>query len=141
MIEGICRIEFMYLHYYMYQSYYLYNHMYCFDQTQLLGPCLERVWNAWNHRKLRAVCMHQSKQIFLDINFYMYCHKCDRGRIKGTSFQVVLENEELVEISFTRKWDSSLKDHIAPINVDKRYLIYICGSAIDIDLDLHNSGS
>ncbi|CAN6987231.1 hypothetical protein IGI04_001417 [Brassica rapa subsp. trilocularis] len=44
-------------------------------------------------------------------------------RIKGTSFEVVVENEELVEISFTRKWDSSLQDHIAPINVDKRFIM------------------
>lgn len=63
--------------------------------------------------------------LYIYINVYMHCHKCGRGRIKGTSFEVVMENEELVEISFTRKWDSSLQDHIAPINVDKRYLIYI----------------
>ncbi|KAJ0239685.1 Rhamnogalacturonate lyase family protein [Hirschfeldia incana] len=44
-------------------------------------------------------------------------------RIKGKSFEVVVENEELVEISFTRKWDSSLQDHIAPINVDKRFIM------------------
>ncbi|KAL1222518.1 hypothetical protein V5N11_018891 [Cardamine amara subsp. amara] len=44
-------------------------------------------------------------------------------RIKGTSFEVVVENEELVEISFTRKWDSSLQGSIAPINVDKRFIM------------------
>ncbi|CAA0396356.1 unnamed protein product [Arabidopsis thaliana] len=44
-------------------------------------------------------------------------------RIKGTSFEVVVENEELVEISFSRKWDSSLQDSIAPINVDKRFIM------------------
>jgi len=52
-----------------------------------------------------------------------------------------VENEELVEISFSRKWDSSLQDSIAPINVDKRYVILIqhafmceCGREFDLDI-------
>ena len=32
-----------------------------------------------------------------------------------------MENEEQVEISFTRKWDPSLKGKRAPLNIDKRY--------------------
>ncbi|KAL3034576.1 hypothetical protein AAZX31_02G202300 [Glycine max] len=42
-------------------------------------------------------------------------------RIVGTSFNVVSENEEQVEISFTRKWNPSLKGKRAPLNIDKRY--------------------
>jgi len=44
----------------------------------------------------------------------------------GTSFNVVSENEEQVEISFTRKWNPSLKGKRAPLNIDKRYpFIYV----------------
>jgi rhamnogalacturonan endolyase len=41
-------------------------------------------------------------------------------RIKGESFRVVVENEEQVEISFTRMWDPSLEGKLAPLNIDKR---------------------
>lgn len=41
-------------------------------------------------------------------------------RIKGESFRVVVENEEQVEISFTRTWDPSLEGKLAPLNIDKR---------------------
>ncbi|KAG5080959.1 hypothetical protein AAZX31_02G202200 [Glycine max] len=44
-------------------------------------------------------------------------------RIVGTSFNVIMENEEQVEISFTRKWDPSLKGKRAPLNIDKRYVM------------------
>ncbi|CAN8230684.1 unnamed protein product [Cochlearia groenlandica] len=44
-------------------------------------------------------------------------------RIKGTHFEVVVENEELVEISFTRKWDTSLQNNIVPISIDKRFIM------------------
>ncbi|XP_010530574.2 PREDICTED: uncharacterized protein LOC104807150 isoform X3 [Tarenaya hassleriana] len=43
--------------------------------------------------------------------------------ISGTSFEVVAENEEQVEISFSRKWDTSLQGKIVPINIDKRYIM------------------
>ena len=49
-------------------------------------------------------------------------------RIKGTSFRVIVESEEQVEISFTRLWDPSLQGKQVPLNIDKRYSIksYIC---------------
>ena len=42
-------------------------------------------------------------------------------RIKGSNFNVIVENEEQVEISFTRPWDVSLQGKLAPLNLDKRF--------------------
>ncbi|GKV19905.1 hypothetical protein SLEP1_g30104 [Rubroshorea leprosula] len=43
--------------------------------------------------------------------------------IKGTKFQVIVENEEQVEVSFTRMWDSSLEGKRVPLNIDKRFIM------------------
>ena len=43
-------------------------------------------------------------------------------RMEGTNLTVVVENEEKVELSFTRMWDPSLKRNPVPLNIDKRYL-------------------
>ena len=42
-------------------------------------------------------------------------------RIRGTSFSVIVETEDQVELSFTRTWDPSLKGKLVPLNVDKRF--------------------
>ncbi|XP_061359356.1 probable rhamnogalacturonate lyase B [Gastrolobium bilobum] len=44
-------------------------------------------------------------------------------RVVGTRFHVIVENEEQVEISFTRMWDLSLKGKQSPLNIDKRYVM------------------
>ncbi|XP_027187687.1 uncharacterized protein [Cicer arietinum] len=49
-------------------------------------------------------------------------------RIVGTSFNVIVETEEQVEVSFTRIWDSSLKGKQSPLNIDKRYVM-LCNSS------------
>ncbi|CAJ1970533.1 unnamed protein product [Sphenostylis stenocarpa] len=49
-------------------------------------------------------------------------------RIVGTGFNVITEKEELVEISFTSKWDPSLKGKTAPLNIDIRYVM-LCNSS------------
>ncbi|CAF2067283.1 unnamed protein product [Brassica napus] len=41
--------------------------------------------------------------------------------IEGTNFRIITQNEEQVEISFSRKWNGGSK-HI-PLNIDKRYII------------------
>lgn len=41
-------------------------------------------------------------------------------RIQGTSFSVVQEDEDQVELSFTRTWDPSQKGKAVPLNIDKR---------------------
>ncbi|KAG2319103.1 hypothetical protein Bca4012_054643 [Brassica carinata] len=42
-------------------------------------------------------------------------------RIEGTNFRIITQNEEQVEISFSRNWNGG-SDHV-PLNVDKRYII------------------
>ncbi|KAM7266592.1 hypothetical protein ACFE04_004489 [Oxalis oulophora] len=44
-------------------------------------------------------------------------------RLEGTNFTVITENEEQVEISFTREYDPSLKYTILPLNIDKRFIM------------------
>ncbi|KAL1349597.1 hypothetical protein HN51_026115 [Arachis hypogaea] len=44
-------------------------------------------------------------------------------RIVGTSFNVIVENEEQIEISFTRMWDPSMEGKLSPLNIDKRYVM------------------
>ncbi|KAJ4701498.1 Rhamnogalacturonate lyase family protein [Melia azedarach] len=43
--------------------------------------------------------------------------------IQGTSFNVIVENEDQVEISFTRTWDSSQEGKLVPLNIDKRFIM------------------
>ncbi|KDP41508.1 hypothetical protein JCGZ_15915 [Jatropha curcas] len=44
--------------------------------------------------------------------------------IKGTNFRVIVENEEQVELSFTRMWDPSVDEgNLAPLNLDKRFIM------------------
>ncbi|XP_021284069.1 probable rhamnogalacturonate lyase B [Herrania umbratica] len=43
--------------------------------------------------------------------------------IKGSKFRVIVENEEQVEISFTRAWSSSLEGKHVPLNIDKRFIM------------------
>ncbi|KAM3736455.1 hypothetical protein ACB098_10G165000 [Castanea mollissima] len=43
--------------------------------------------------------------------------------IYGTSFRVVVENEDQVELSFTRTWDPSLEGKSVPLNIDKRFIL------------------
>ncbi|KAF4394933.1 hypothetical protein G4B88_002810 [Cannabis sativa] len=47
----------------------------------------------------------------------------DNRGIKGTNFKVIVEEEERVEISFTRKWNTSLIDQRVPLNIDIRYVM------------------
>ncbi|KAJ4840417.1 hypothetical protein Tsubulata_009253, partial [Turnera subulata] len=45
-------------------------------------------------------------------------------RLKGTGFKVVVQDEEQIELSFTRTWNfSSSSGSLAPVNVDKRYIL------------------
>ncbi|GMQ06745.1 hypothetical protein CsSME_00051202 [Camellia sinensis var. sinensis] len=42
---------------------------------------------------------------------------------EGTRYSVVMEDENQIEISFTRTWNSSLNDTGMPLNVDKRFIM------------------
>ncbi|XP_030542776.1 rhamnogalacturonate lyase B [Rhodamnia argentea] len=43
--------------------------------------------------------------------------------IKGTSFRVVVQSDEQVELSFTRTYDPSLEGKLVPLNIDKRFIM------------------
>ncbi|KAI3460079.1 hypothetical protein Pfo_016742 [Paulownia fortunei] len=43
--------------------------------------------------------------------------------IHATNFEVVVETEEQVELSFSRTWDTSLQGKLAPLNIDKRFIM------------------
>ncbi|KAI5655065.1 hypothetical protein M9H77_32252 [Catharanthus roseus] len=43
--------------------------------------------------------------------------------IKATDFKVIKETEEQVELSFSRPWDPSLQGKLAPLNIDKRFVL------------------
>uniref|UniRef100_A0A7N0UQB2 rhamnogalacturonan endolyase n=1 Tax=Kalanchoe fedtschenkoi TaxID=63787 RepID=A0A7N0UQB2_KALFE len=44
-------------------------------------------------------------------------------RIQGTSFKVVVETDEQIELSFARNWDPSLEGKSVPLNIDKRFVM------------------
>jgi rhamnogalacturonan endolyase len=46
------------------------------------------------------------------------------GRIKGSTFKVILEDEDQVELSFSRNWDASMEGKMVPLNIDKRSVIW-----------------
>nr|GEV34489.1 rhamnogalacturonate lyase family protein [Tanacetum cinerariifolium] len=43
--------------------------------------------------------------------------------INATCFKVIVETKEQVEVSFYRPWDPSLRGKVAPINIDKRFVM------------------
>ncbi|KAK4428607.1 putative rhamnogalacturonate lyase A [Sesamum alatum] len=44
-------------------------------------------------------------------------------RIEGIDFQVIVENEEQIEVSFKRTWDPSMQGEHAPLSIDKRFIM------------------
>ncbi|XP_042014710.1 probable rhamnogalacturonate lyase B isoform X1 [Salvia splendens] len=68
---------------------------------------------------------------FWDLNWSKPGTSGTRGEFdvaNGTDFQVVVQNEEQVELSFTRKWDASMLGQYAPLSIDKRFIM-LCGSS------------
>ncbi|XP_031124651.1 probable rhamnogalacturonate lyase B [Ipomoea triloba] len=63
---------------------------------------------------------------FWDLNWSEAGSSGTRGKfdtIEGTSFQVITFSDEVVELSFTRKWDPSLQGEHSPLSIDKRFII------------------
>ncbi|XP_014500308.1 probable rhamnogalacturonate lyase B [Vigna radiata var. radiata] len=44
-------------------------------------------------------------------------------RMEATNLTVIVENEEQVELSFTRKWNESFQGKLPPLNIDKRFIL------------------
>ncbi|PWA71113.1 rhamnogalacturonate lyase [Artemisia annua] len=42
-------------------------------------------------------------------------------RLAGTTFEVIVETEDQVELSFSRTWNSSLEGKLVPLKFDKRF--------------------
>ncbi|GKC43493.1 probable rhamnogalacturonate lyase B [Tanacetum coccineum] len=47
----------------------------------------------------------------------------DSTKTKGTTFEVIVETEDQVELSFSRTWNSSLEGKLVPLKFDKRYIL------------------
>ncbi|XP_068655984.1 uncharacterized protein [Aristolochia californica] len=43
--------------------------------------------------------------------------------IKGTKFEVIQQDHEQVEVSFTREWNPFVETTIVPLNIDKRFIV------------------
>ncbi|XP_057794198.1 uncharacterized protein LOC131010609 isoform X2 [Salvia miltiorrhiza] len=43
--------------------------------------------------------------------------------IKATTFKVIKDTEDQVEVSFSRPWDPSLQGKLIPLNIDKRFVL------------------
>ncbi|EOA34562.1 hypothetical protein CARUB_v10022113mg [Capsella rubella] len=54
--------------------------------------------------------------------------------VEGTKFKIITQNQDQVEISFSRTWDSGShsrsRSHRIPLNVDKRYIIRANSSGV-----------
>lgn len=77
---------------------------------------------------VHLMCKSISFDIFRIFNWFL-CHKLFPTfliftvvfcRIKGTDFGIILQEEDQVEVSFTRNWDPSLEGRVVPLNIDKR---------------------
>ncbi|XP_069153466.1 uncharacterized protein [Solanum lycopersicum] len=44
-------------------------------------------------------------------------------RLICTTYKVILETDDQIELSFTRTWDVSLQDKLIPLNIDKRFIM------------------
>ncbi|XP_060199110.1 probable rhamnogalacturonate lyase B isoform X2 [Lycium barbarum] len=40
-----------------------------------------------------------------------------------TTYKVILETDDQIELSFSRTWDVSLQDELIPLNIDKRFIM------------------
>ncbi|KAK4390109.1 hypothetical protein Sango_2074200 [Sesamum angolense] len=63
---------------------------------------------------------------FWDLNWSEAGSTKTKGKfdtIEGTSLRVIVENEEQVELSFTRTWDPSVQGEQAPLSIDRRFVM------------------
>ncbi|XP_075088803.1 uncharacterized protein LOC107831685 [Nicotiana tabacum] len=44
-------------------------------------------------------------------------------RLICTTYKVILERDDQIELSFSRTWDVSLQDKLIPLNIDKRFIM------------------
>ncbi|KAM3289660.1 putative rhamnogalacturonate lyase B isoform X1 [Capsicum chacoense] len=64
---------------------------------------------------------------FWDLNWSKAGSEKTRGKfdtIQGTDLQVIVENEEQIELSFTRMWNPAVQDEQAPLYIDRRFVVF-----------------
>ncbi|KAK6773164.1 hypothetical protein RDI58_028402 [Solanum bulbocastanum] len=64
---------------------------------------------------------------FWDLNWSEPSSTKTRGKfdtIQGTDLQVIVENEEQIELSFTRMWSSEVQGEQAPLYIDRRFVVF-----------------
>ncbi|OAY33510.1 hypothetical protein MANES_13G102800v8 [Manihot esculenta] len=44
-------------------------------------------------------------------------------KLQATDFEIIMENEDQVEVSFSKKWRPSMDKFTVPLNIDKRYIV------------------
>ncbi|KAL3733037.1 hypothetical protein ACJRO7_022544 [Eucalyptus globulus] len=72
---------------------------------------------------LLEICNQESNRGYWDLVWNAPGSKGIFDVIKGTCFNVIVENEEQVELSFVRTWDFSLEGKYVPLNIDKRFVM------------------
>ncbi|PIN23675.1 Rhamnogalacturonan endolyase [Handroanthus impetiginosus] len=56
-------------------------------------------------------------------NVLEYRFKETRRGLDCTSFRVIAETKDQIEVSFTKTWNVSLGENVVPLNIDKRYIM------------------
>lgn len=60
---------------------------------------------------------------YWDVVWYEPEKQGSYDKLIATDFKVIMQDENQVEVSFTRTWNISLRGSLAPLNVDKRYIM------------------
>ncbi|CAN1323254.1 Rhamnogalacturonate lyase [Linum perenne] len=60
---------------------------------------------------------------YWDIVWYEPGQPGNIDSMPGTEFKIIHQDNDLVEVSFSRRWDSSHRGTIAPLNVEKRFIM------------------
>ncbi|XP_044488224.1 probable rhamnogalacturonate lyase B [Mangifera indica] len=60
---------------------------------------------------------------YWDVVWYKPGDNGTYDKLEGTNFRVIVADEDQVEVSFSKKWNSSLHRSNVPLNVDKRYIM------------------
>ncbi|KAL9446974.1 hypothetical protein AB3S75_014608 [Citrus x aurantiifolia] len=80
------------------------------------------------NKNLLNVQNEEDNRGYWDHNFWTGQDNYNSGsglydRIEATNYKVIMRTKEQVELSFTRMWHPSTNGTIAPVNIDKRFLM------------------
>ncbi|XP_051147562.1 uncharacterized protein LOC127262784 isoform X2 [Andrographis paniculata] len=102
----------------------------CWNRTELCHMCHKyvRFRECYGHESRCSSVVNNVAESsrFWDLNWSEAGSHKTRGHfdtIEGTSVKVIVENEEQVELSFTRTWDPSLEGKQSPLRIDRRFVM------------------